>query len=83
MVLNGAAQNMGIAIGRQPFMEKYLQNGTLVVPYDKYIDTGCKYYLTYPKALEQNENIRNFETWLLNECQKLTVPPSVPERISS
>jgi LysR family transcriptional regulator, glycine cleavage system transcriptional activator len=83
MVLNGAAQEMGIAIGRQPFMEKYLQNGTLVVPYDKYIDTGYKYFLTYPKSLDQNENIKHFEKWLLIECKKLTMPPSTPESITS
>ncbi|MBT7583252.1 MAG: LysR family transcriptional regulator [Kordiimonadaceae bacterium] len=83
MVLNGAAQNMGIAIGRQPFMENHLQNGTLVMPYDKYIDTGYKYFLTYPKSLEQNENIKHFEGWLLNECQKLTMPPRAPESIPS
>ena len=81
MVLKGAAQNMGIAIGRQPFMDKHLKDGTLVVPYDKYIDTGYKYYFTYPKSLEQNENIIHFEKWLLEECQKLTVPSSPPESI--
>ena len=71
MVLNGAAHNMGIAIGRQPFMDKYLKNGTLIIPYKKYIDTGYKYYITYHKSLAKNENIIVFEKWLLTECQKL------------
>lgn len=71
MVLNGAVQNMGLAIGRQPFMDKYLKNGTLVMPYDKRIDTGYKYYLTYPKSLELNKNIILFQKWLLKECQSL------------
>ena len=71
MVLNGAAQNMGLAIGRQPFMDKYLKNGTLVMPYDKRIDTGYKYYLTYPKSLELNKNVISFQNWLVEECQSL------------
>ncbi|MDG1996925.1 MAG: LysR substrate-binding domain-containing protein [Emcibacteraceae bacterium] len=83
MVLKGAAQNMGIAIGRQPFMDKHLKNGTLVVPYDKYIDTGYKYYFTYPKSLEQNENIIHFEKWLVEQCQHLTAPSSPTESIPS
>ncbi len=71
MVLNGAAQNMGIAVGRQPFMEKYLRNGTLVMPYDKKINTGYQYYLTYPKSLEKNKNITAFQSWLAAECKSL------------
>lgn len=81
MVLNGAAQNMGIAIGRQPFMESYLQNGSLVVPYSNYINTGYKYYLVYHKSLEINENIKKFENWLLSECQRLTMPSTITESI--
>lgn len=82
MVLNGAAQNMGIAIGRQPFMEKHLRNGSLVIPYEKYIDTGYKYYLTYPKTLIRNPHIGKFEKWLTNECQKLFTPPTTQESAS-
>jgi DNA-binding transcriptional LysR family regulator len=82
-VLKGAVQNMGIAIGRQPFMDKYLKSGALVVPYDKYIDTGYKYFLTYPKSLAQNENILHFEKWFVDECKKLTMPTSLPESILS
>ena len=74
MVLNGAAHNMGIAIGRQPYMDKHLKDGTLVIPYDQYIDTGYKYYLTYPKSLEINDNLLKFQSWLLDECQKLAMP---------
>jgi LysR family glycine cleavage system transcriptional activator len=82
MVLKSAAQNMGIAIGRQPYMDKHLKSGTLVVPYNKYIDTGYKYFITYPTSLEQNKSVIHFEKWLKEECQKLTPPSSPPESIS-
>ncbi len=82
MVMKGAAHNMGIAIGRQPYMERYLRSGELVMPYDKYIDSGNKYYLTYSKSLEQNKNIILFQKWLVDQCKDLTVPPLPSEEKS-
>lgn len=74
LVLKGAVDNMGIAIGRQPYMDRYLKNGKLVMPYNKYIDTGYKYYLTYAKILEQNENIIYFQNWLIEQCKAIIMP---------
>lgn len=79
LVLKGAADNLGAAIGRQPFMDKYLKSGELVIPYQKYIDTGYKYYLTYPKSLEVNKNILLFQNWLIEKCAKFNIPAETVE----
>jgi len=65
LVLDAAATGMGVAIGRPPYLSRFLNENTLTVPYDKRVVSGNKYYLIYPKSLEQDENIQRFQAWLL------------------
>ncbi len=68
LVLDAAATGMGIAIGRPPYLSRFLNANSLTVPYDKRVDSGNKYYLIYPKGLKRDENVQAFQAWLLGQC---------------
>jgi len=68
LVLDAAAKGMGIAIGRPPYLQQYLDNNSLIVPYKKRVYSDNKYYLIYPKIIQHNKNIQFFQEWLLAQC---------------
>ncbi|PCJ50492.1 MAG: hypothetical protein COA74_01550 [Gammaproteobacteria bacterium] len=68
LVLDAAANGLGIAIGRPPFLQQYLNTNRLTVPYKKRVYSDNKYYLIYPKSLQQDKNIPFFQEWLLAQC---------------
>ena len=68
LVLDAAVKGMGIAIGRPPFLQQYLNNNTLIVPYNKRVYSDNKYYLIYPKSVQQVKNIQFFQEWLISQC---------------
>ncbi|MGY0399110.1 MAG: LysR substrate-binding domain-containing protein [Ostreibacterium sp.] len=70
LVLEAAAAGMGIAIGRPPFLQQYLSNHTLTVPYKERAYSNNKYYLIYPKSVQHNQNIQFFEEWIVTQCSE-------------
>ncbi|MET2833027.1 LysR substrate-binding domain-containing protein [Mesorhizobium shangrilense] len=62
--LQAAQQNMGIAIGRRPFVDLALAQGTLVPIFKQPTLTGMTYFLVAPARSWSAGNVRTFSTWL-------------------
>jgi len=71
LVLDAAINGMGVAIGRPPYLHQCLKEKKLVVPYNKQVYTGNKYYMIYPKSLKGDQNILHFQSWILTQCDDL------------
>lgn len=78
LVLDAAATGMGVAIGRPPYLSQCLNEKKLVIPYDKRVYSGNKYYLIYPKSLESDVSIQVFQSWLLAQRDRPEESPAKP-----
>lgn len=67
MVLDAARDRLGIALGRTPFMQPYLEKGELVKPYPLTFRSGKSYHLVYPRQYESYQSVKAFRRWLLRE----------------
>ena len=63
--LEAASQGLGLAIGRRPLVDRYLEDGRLVAPFGTAEKSGCAYYLVYPEEAELNVPSRRVARWIL------------------
>jgi LysR family glycine cleavage system transcriptional activator len=68
MVLQAAAEGLGVALGRTALVQDDLAAGRLVRPFGPNVPSGYAYYIVCPhKALEQKK-VAQFRSWLLEEA---------------
>ena len=65
MVVEAAVAGLGVAIASRSMLEKHLEDGRLVVPFDVEVPTESAYYLAYPEERENNAKIIGFKDWIL------------------
>ena len=65
-ILHAAAEGLGIAIGRRPLVDSWLNEGKLVAPFGSADESGCAYYLVYPDAMELSVPVRRVARWLVS-----------------
>lgn len=63
--LQAAENGLGIAIAHSPFVMQEMRAGQLVVPVDIKVQDPNSYYVVYPEANLERENVRLFRDWLL------------------
>jgi LysR family glycine cleavage system transcriptional activator len=68
-LLRAAAEGLGIAIGRRPMVDTWLDEGRLVAPFGSADDSGCAYYLAYPDGVELSVPARRVARWLVELCK--------------
>lgn len=66
--LSAAKQGLGIAIGRRPFIDDAIDDGSLVMPVPRPMATGFSYYLVSTRPSRGMTGVRRFRDWLLNHC---------------
>jgi len=59
-----AESGHGLAMGRRPVVDSWLESGRLVAPYGDADPTGAAYYLCRPAAIQPSAAARRFERWL-------------------
>ncbi len=59
-----AANGHGLAMGRRPVVDDWLDKGRLVAPFGKADPTGAAYYLCKPSGLPLTAAARHAERWL-------------------
>jgi LysR family glycine cleavage system transcriptional activator len=59
-----AASGHGLAMGRRPVVDSWLESGRLVAPFGDADPTGAAYYLCRPAATPPSAAARRFERWL-------------------
>jgi LysR family glycine cleavage system transcriptional activator len=63
-ILEAASQGLGLAIGRQPMLARYLAEGRVVAPFGDRDLSGCAYFLVHPDDLELNVATRRVARWI-------------------
>ena len=71
LVLEAAAEGLGIAIGRIPYVNDDLNTGRLCDPYSLHLSCEQGYYLVYPEHHASYTNVACFREWLLDECDAI------------
>ncbi len=66
--LRAAKEGLGIAIGRKPFIDDEIADGSLVMPLPTPVVTGFSYYLVSTKPSRGMTGVRRFREWLLSMC---------------
>jgi len=72
VILNSAERGAGIAIGRQPFLEPYLERKSLLRPYSESIATGHSYFLMVSKKSRNIPIALDFVAWIQQQVSDLS-----------
>ena len=72
--LSAAKEGLGVAIGRRPYIDDAIANGSLVMPVPRPLATGYSYYLVATKPSIGLSGVRRFRDWLLSIC-----PPAIAQ----
>ncbi len=82
-ILAASAEGLGIAIGRRPLVDSWLEDGRLVAPFGSADESGCAYYLVYPADEELSVPARRVARWLVAiskgeaEAERLFPQPAI------
>ncbi len=68
LMLEAAIEGQGIALGRSALIERDLEQGRLVKPFDVQIPNAFAYYLVCPEGRADRPKIVAFRDWLLREA---------------
>jgi LysR family glycine cleavage system transcriptional activator len=63
-VLGAALEGLGLAIGRRPLVNRWLDEGRLVAPFGAADLSGAAYFLVYPEDTELPVGARKVARWL-------------------
>jgi LysR family transcriptional regulator, glycine cleavage system transcriptional activator len=64
--LEAAAQGLGVALGREPFVHDDISHGRLIKPFEIEASTGRAYYLVSPLEIANRPKVKKFRDWLLS-----------------
>jgi len=63
-VLGAAIEGLGMAIGRRPLVDRWLEEGRLVAPFGAADLSGAAYFLAWPDDIELSVAARKVARWL-------------------
>lgn len=72
VVLNSAEMGAGVALGRQPYIDRYLHRKSLIRPYSDSIATGYNYYLTVSNTSQHLPVVQDFVAWIQKQVSTFT-----------
>lgn len=70
LALQAAIAGAGVAIANRRFLEKDLEEGRLVVPFEIDLPSDSGYFLIYPQESGDDPRIRAFREWLLKRLEE-------------
>ncbi len=74
LALSAAMEGVGIALADRELVEREVEYGQLVIPFDICLDTHKAFYLVYQKNRTLTHGMEAFRDWVLAQMQ---APPSV------
>ncbi|MGG1944767.1 transcriptional regulator GcvA [Trinickia sp. NRRL B-1857] len=80
LVLQAALRGQGVALGRLTLAERDLREGRLIKPFDIAIPNDYSYWLVYPDAKADRENVAAFRSWVLGQAGHGTEPKAQAEQ---
>ncbi|HVI33909.1 transcriptional regulator GcvA [Phenylobacterium sp.] len=69
LALTAAVEGMGVAIGRRPLVDDYLESGLLVAPFSIEVTSRIAYWLVYPPGAARMDRLQAFRAWLRAELR--------------
>lgn len=81
LAFQGAACGLGVAIGDPALLGEELRNGTLVMPFNRIVDSSVSYFAVYSRESLDRPQVRGFRRWLLKECLPMREMRSIGEPI--
>jgi LysR family glycine cleavage system transcriptional activator len=73
-LIQAAASGQGVALGRLPLLRQMLRERQLVAPFKKSIVSSRGYFLLRSKRVASEQDVTDFEAWLLAEAKKDALP---------
>lgn len=67
LAYEAALLDIGMAIAIKPFIQRQLQIGALVTPFDATCVTGEGYYVTWPRNVTPSGPLKKFLTWITEQ----------------
>lgn len=64
LAYEAASMNIGVAIAVKVFVERQIEDGSIVAPFAETCKTGEGYYLTWPKNVSPSETLLKFLSWM-------------------
>ncbi|MFC6672777.1 transcriptional regulator GcvA [Marinobacterium aestuariivivens] len=64
LAYEAASMNIGMAIAVRVFVERQIQNGNFIAPFETTCKTGEGYYLTWPRNMRPSEPLLKFLSWM-------------------
>lgn len=62
--LGAAIEGLGMAMGRNPMVDRHLEEGRLIAPFGSSDQSGAAYFLLYPEEVELSAPVRKVARWL-------------------
>jgi LysR family glycine cleavage system transcriptional activator len=70
LALEAAADGIGIAMGRTPYVDRALAAKRLHTPFIRRLATGSNFYLVMPERSHRQKSATDFRKWLLAEARE-------------
>ncbi|MGB1239584.1 MAG: LysR substrate-binding domain-containing protein [Pseudomonadales bacterium] len=67
-----ATYGQGVALGRTSLVEKFLEDGRLIAPFEQSVTTDEAFYLASPDNQYEHPNAEIFRTWLIDQVPHYT-----------
>ena len=68
--IDAALAGVGVVLGRRALVVKYIDEGTLRLPFPKALRTGARFRFLCPKGTEDRPQVRAFREWMVTEIAK-------------
>ncbi len=73
MTLMAAKNGLGVALGRTPFLDQYLENSELVRIHHGIQRRGYRHFLVYPPNSANNADLIQFRDWIVSSAKRCNV----------
>jgi LysR family glycine cleavage system transcriptional activator len=74
LALEAAADGIGMAMGRTPYVDRALMAKRLHTPFARRLATGYSFYLVMPERSHRQKSANDFRRWLLAEARQSAAP---------
>lgn len=83
LLVEAAAQGLGVALGRQVLAAQRLAEGKLVRPFPDAVPSPNAYYVVYPESLGREARVRAFRDWLFEEAARFVAELPAAARVAA
>lgn len=70
LVINAAIDGMGVALAKRNWVDRDIEEGRLVRPFDLSLPVEFSYFLVYPESRAEDQMIATFVAWVRGEVAK-------------